>query len=349
MSAPSKFSLFKRSNGFYYVLFEDQGCQRWKSTRCRLKADALKALTKLEQLFKAQPKAASLEQFSKDFLDHAKVNYAKGTVDIATIALRHLKAVVGDIPLSALTHQHLDRFKTKRLTDGVSPVTINVELRALRTILNFALRWKLIDSNPFPGLRLMAVPDIPPLYLSKEGFHKLISVIDENWLKEVVVFAVLTGLRRGEILNLQWLEVDLNQRVIYVQSSGTFRTKKGKRRTVPLSDAAYHLLASKDPQTNGKFVFTKEGEKIVESWLSHRFKFFVRQAKLPEGLHFHSLRHTFASWLVQDGVSLYAVQKLLGHSSVTVTEIYSHLQPEQLHDTVNRIQVSLNPEYFGVN
>jgi site-specific recombinase XerD len=69
----------------------------------------------------------------------------------------------------------------------------------------------------------------------------------------------------------------------------------------------------------------------------------VKEAKLENHrLHLHSLRHTFASWLVQDGVSLYEVQKLLGHSSIAVTEIYSHLQPEQLHETVNRLKVSLN-------
>jgi site-specific recombinase XerD len=89
-------------------------------------------------------------------------------------------------------------------------------------------------------------------------------------------------------------------------------------------------------------VFARRGFQIGESFVSHRFKEYVRMAGLDERLHWHSLRHTFASWLVQDGVSLYAVQKLLGHSSVTVTEIYSHLQPEKLHDTVNRIQVSLN-------
>jgi integrase/recombinase XerD len=67
----------------------------------------------------------------------------------------------------------------------------------------------------------------------------------------------------------------------------------------------------------------------------------VRRSEVADkNLHFHSLRHTFASWLVQDGVSLYEVQKLLGHSSIAVTQVYSPLQPEQLHATVNRIRFS---------
>jgi site-specific recombinase XerD len=68
----------------------------------------------------------------------------------------------------------------------------------------------------------------------------------------------------------------------------------------------------------------------------------LRLAGPDERLHFHSLRHTFASWLVQDEVSLDEVQKLLGHSSIKVTDVYNHLQTEQLHSTVNRIEISLN-------
>jgi site-specific recombinase XerD len=145
-------------------------------------------------------------------------------------------------------------------------------------------------------------------------------------------------MRRGEIVNLRFQQVDLDRRLIHIQSSPTFRTKQGKQRTIPLNDVAVQMLESKANHILSEYVFTNRGSKIAESWLSHRFKHYVRLAKLENArLHFHSLRHTFASWLVQDGVSLYEVQKLLGHSSIDVTQIYSHLQPEQLHSTVNRI------------
>ena len=82
--------------------------------------------------------------------------------------------------------------------------------------------------------------------------------------------------------------------------------------------------------------------KLKEDFVSKTFKRHVRLSGLNPALHFHSLRHSFASWLVQDGVSIYAVKELLGHSDVKTTQVYSHLQPEQLHSTVNKIQVSLN-------
>ena len=334
-------SLFKRSNGIYYILFQHEGKRRWKSTNCTVKCEALRALMAFETLFESSSKPASLSKFTSEYLEHARVNHAKGTVEIARIALDHLRTVAGDLLLSSLTYQHLDRYKSKRLTE-VSPVSVNVELRALRSILNVALRWNLIETNPFSKMQLVRTPDNPPSYLSKDHFQALLAIVKESWMKEVVVFAVLTGMRRGEIVNLRWQDVDLSRRVIHIQSSPTFRTKQGKRRTIPLGEVASQLLLSKATKVISEYVFTKKGTKIVESWLTHRFKSYVRTAKLGEQLHFHSLRHTFASWLVQDGVSIYEVQKLLGHASISVTQMYSHLQPEQLHNTVNRIQVTLN-------
>lgn len=135
-------------------------------------------------------------------------------------------------------------------------------------------------------------------------------------------------MRRGELLNLRWQDVDLQRRLIHIQSTPTFRTKQGRKLVIPLNDTAFYML---------------NGKQIFDGRLTHAFKKAVRRAQLEkDGLHFHSLRHTFASWLVQHGASLYKVQKLLGHSSSKVTEIYSHLQPEQMHSTVNWITLPLN-------
>lgn len=340
----SNLSLFKRSNGLYYVLFVDGGRRRWKSTGCTVKADALKVLTNFKQLFKEKPKHLSLEQFEKEFLEYAKTAHARPTVDIFTIALRHLRAIAGDCLLSAITPQHIDLYKAKRLKDEVSLVTINVELRALRTMLNVALRWQRLETSPFAKLQQLGVPERKPTFLSRNGFQALLKSINEEWLRELVVFAVLTGMRRGEILNLRWQNIDLARKVIFIETDASFKTKAGKRRVVPMNEAVFALLGRKAMtekaigNADNEYVFTYKGKQINGSYLTHEFKEYAR--KIDERLHWHSLRHTFASWLVQDGVSLFEVQKLLGHSSTEVTQIYSHLQPEQLHSTVNRISLN---------
>jgi site-specific recombinase XerD len=244
--------------------------------------------------------------------------------------------------MSDVSAVHIDRYKTARL-QKVKPVSVNVELRMLKSAFGTALRWKTVDENPCKGVPLAHVPDQMPIFLTPNDFETLIHSIPEPWFRELVVFAVLTGLRRAEIVNLRWVDVDLDRGVIHIQSSPRFKTKQGRRRTVPLNSTALEMLKAKRNQQGGEHVFTLHGEGISPDWVSHLFKRYVRKAKLADQrLHFHSVRHSFASWLVQGGATLYEVQKLLGHSSPKVTEIYSHLQPEQMHATVNRIVVSMN-------
>lgn len=342
MPSSSKFYLYKRSNSIYYIGYFDQGHLRWKSTRTSRKTEALKELSTFQSLFESQPSAKRLSAFISEFLALAETNYAKSTREIYRIALGHLQTIAGDIPLSSVTAQHLDLYTGHRM-ESVKHVTINVEQRALRSAFNTAMRWKLIPSNPFSRQKLVSVPEQTPIFFTRQDFQKLLAVITDQWLKEIVVFATLTGLRRGELLNLRWQDVDLKRRVVQIQSNPTFKTKQGQKRVIPLNDTAFYLLQGKHGKDTSEYIFTLNGKKIFDDWLTHAFKQAVRDAKLQnERLHFHSLRHTFASWLVQDGASLYEVQKLLGHSSSKITEVYSHLEPEQLHGTVNRISIEMN-------
>lgn len=347
----NRFSLYKRSNQIYSIGYYQDGRRKWKSTGATVKADALKALTQFKELLQERTRSVSLQQFVSEFLTYGEANYSRKTLTIYRSILQRFVALTKNVSLMELTPQHVDNYKAKRLKDktkskhprDISPVSVNVELRALRAALNTARKWKLIDANLFEGVSLAEVPERDPLFFSPSDFERLLQCINENWLKEIVVFAVLTGMRRGELLNLRWQEVDLQRRIIQIRSTPTFKTKHGKKRVIPLNDTAFYLVQSKHGKDTSEYVFTLNGKQIFEGWLSHKFKKAVRRAKLEkDGLHFHSLRHTFASWLVQDGVSLYEVQKLLGHSSSSVTEVYSHLQPEQMHSTVNRIGIATN-------
>ena len=99
---------------------------------------------------------------------------------------------------------------------------------------------------------------------------------------------------------------------------------------------------NRQPNRKTEYVFEVEGRKLSGYWLPQTEK-YVRKLGLQENLNYHALRHTFASWLVQDGVSIYEVQKLLGHADVSTTQIYSHLQPETLHRTVERLDFVCTP------
>ena len=141
---------------------------------------------------------------------------------------------------------------------------------------------------------------------------------------------------------LAWQDIDFDRKVIVVRNSESFTTKNKKNRVVPMSEHLWRMLVTRRGAGHCDLLFHRDGRKLEKDYVSKTFKRCVLNTELDGKLHFHSLRHTFASWLVQDGVSLYEVQKLLGHSSSKVAEVYSHLQPEPMHSTVNRIDLNLN-------
>jgi len=237
-----------------------------------------------------------------------------------------------------MSMRHVDKFKTERMR-RLGPNSVNIELRTLRAAFNIAKRWDLIEQNPFSNVKLARVPEREPVFFSKDDLRKLLAAIKEDWLKAMVVLALYTGMRRAEITNLRWQDVDFERKTIRVESNATFKTKQGKRRIIPLADTALNLLQVRQLTKRNEYVFTLNGRKIYDNWVTHKFKFYLNEVNLNDRLHFHSLRHTFASWLVQDGVSLFEVQKLMGHSNISVTQVYSHLLPETLHSTVNKINL----------
>ena len=282
-----------------------------------------------------------LTEFIGEYLCFADANFTKGTVRICRATFRNFVSIIGDLPLTSYTPQHFDTFKTER-QKTIKPVTVNIELRTLRAFFNTAVRWKLLERTPF-DVQLVRVPEIQPTFLTKQDFQKLLSIIKEGWLKDVIIFAVSTGLRRGELVNLRWKNVDLQRKLLNIESNPTFRTKSGRRRVIPLNENACYLLQRKQSKYTSEYVFTLNGKILHDGWITHLFKRYVRDAKFSnQNIHFHSLRHSFASWLAQDGTSIYVIKDLLGHSDIKTTQIYSHLQPEHLHSEVNKISVSLN-------
>ncbi len=337
-------SLFKRSNGVWYILYTQDGRQRWKSTKTKLKANALKQLRRFQESrepAETKPQSHRLSEFADEFLAYARVNYARRSVEIFTRSLKDLSTITGDCQLTAIDTRHVDLYRTAQL-QRKSPVSVNIELRSLRTMFNFALRWKLLQNNPFARVQLIRVPEMPPVHFTREEFRAVMKVIDQEWLREIVMFTLLTGMRRGEVANLYWSDLDLERRLVHVHSTPTFRSKWGKQRLIPLNDWIVQEFSSKQRPEGDDYLFTSEGNKVDESYLTHKFTDYVRATGLKRKLHFHSLRHTFATWLVQDGVSIYEIQKLLGHSSIEMTQIYSHLAPGELHSTVNKITLPLN-------
>ncbi len=341
MKSPRNLTLFKRQTGVYYIVYDENGKRRWKSTGTKRKNEAIKVLTDFQKLTTPRPIHRTLVEFIEEHKKYAEAIYAKKTRQLYDGSLQQFHAIVGNRYLTSYTERDVDTFKITR-KEQVSITTVNIELRMLRAAFNTAAKWKYLEENPFKGVRFFQLPDKEPPYLSREEFQKLLKLISENWLRDVVITAAMTGMRRGEIINLRWEDVNLKTRTIVVQSSTRYRTKYGKRRLIPINDVVFQILQKRQEKVKSEYVFTLRGRQISGDWFSHRLKEYMNKLNSPKKLNVHSLRHTFASWLVQSGVSIYEVQKLLGHSDIKVTQVYSHLAPHELHNVVSKIN------FFGL-
>src|SRR3989454_11824367 len=157
-------------------------------------------------------------------------------------------------------------------------------------------------------------------------------------------FALNTGMRQGEILNLQWQDVDFVRGVLMVMTS-----KNGTRRTIPLNATVYELLAAKQATTGaarGPVFTTPRGNELQVRYLAREFCEARDLAGIPD-FRFHDMRHTFATRLVQRGVDLYKVQRLLGHKDASMTQRYAHHCPDSLRSGVDVLDITIPAQSEG--
>ena len=210
--------------------------------------------------------------------------------------------------------------------------TCNRYVSSLSSVLQCALElWGWIEENPCRGLRRLPENNQRTRYLTEEEQQRLLEVCkkDQN-LHDVVLLALLTGVRRGEICGLRWRDVDLKNRTVIFKL-----TKNREIRKVPLSEPAKKLLCcrlSKRFIGSVDWVFPAEkSEGPVD--VSHRFSRFAKKAGL-EDFRFHDLRHSAASAMARAGVPERQMQEVLGHKSVSMTKRYTHLRPSELKEAV---------------
>lgn len=136
-----------------------------------------------------------------------------------------------------------------------------------------------------------------------------------------------------EIIKLQWDQINFEKNIVILDNQNHI-TKGKKVRTIPLNTKALAMLNKRFKNSFDKIVFTLNGNPLKQVYLSQLFGSYVEKAKINPKLNFNSLRHTFASWLVQKGVSIYEVSKLLGHSDIKTTQVYAHLRNEDFKNAV---------------
>jgi integrase len=199
---------------------------------------------------------------------------------------------------------------------------------------NLAIRdWEWIDFNPVSRVSRDWINNQVERWLTFEEQEKILAV-SPSWLREIIIFAVNTGWRRSEILALQWDKVDLFRKTLTILE----QKNKGKD-TQPFNEQVLEVLKARyrvRSIASNLVFYDSEGKELDGS---HVLKVFKRMVKLAKVSHcrFHDLRHTFATRLVQAGVDLYKVKKLLRHKSPIMTQRYAHHYAESLRDGVDTL------------
>ena len=330
--------LSKRPSGIYYLYYKDSNGRRFCiSTKCKLKSEALRFLTnfKSEILERTSRKTIpiTLDKFQFEFLKHSEAIHTPKTTKTFVTTFKYMLKFFGDPIISELTERDIRRFVDYRIKTP-SIYQARKDLINISSSFTWAVNEGYIVVNPCANIKRLKTPQKLPLFFSNTEFEKLLEVIDNEEFKALVIVAVNTGLREMELLSLQWDQIFF-ERGILILDNQNYITKSKKIRTLPLNSKVLSaLLQLKQLDNSNEFVFQFEKITNRPKFVQNNFRSYIRLAKLNKKLNFHSLRHTFASWLVQKGVSIYEVSKLLGHADIKTTQIYAHLRSDDLRNAV---------------
>ena len=294
---------------------------------------------------------ASFKEFSVLYIEnYAKVKKRSWRKSDVSHLKAHLLPYFGNMVLSEIRQFQIEQYIARRLKDrlirnpkkAVQKSSINRELACMRKILNKAIDWGYLTLNPMSKVTLFSEKDnLKERILSREEEQRLLAA-SPLYLKPILIVALNTGMRRGEILNLKWDQVDLEAQRIRVEV-----TKSGRVRYVDINSVLLAMLRE-HKNNNGlyPYVFVNPKTRKPLTDVKKSFDKTCKQAGISQ-LRFHDMRHTFASRLVESGADLITVKDLLGHRSVKTTERYTHSCQEQKRKAVESLVQQTDPVTQG--
>lgn len=248
---------------------------------------------------------------------------------------KQIKEVFGNLLPQNLKKSHIKDYVRSLQELEYSSSTIKSRLSCLRGAIKIAIDKEIVSLDPFSGIiiKLSDKQNARHIYLSKGQEENLL--IEAGRYAPYFRFAILTGMRQGEQLSLKWEQVDWNRSLAHLP-----KTKNGRSRFVPLSEEAIKILEDQREKQNTKilcFPALRGGKWSTSNFRTKVWRPAFNRADLKKA-RWHDLRHTCASRMVEAGVDLYTVKKVLGHTSISMTERYAHLSPSHLLEAVEKIE-----------
>ena len=283
---------------------------------------ALRAIPKLSDFIEQQ------------YLPYVKT-YKRSWKDDVGLIKNHINPNFGALYMDELKKQDVIGFISKHLLTH-APGSVNRVVILLRYIYNLAIKWEMagISKNPTAGIPLLEENNQKERYLTAEEARKLVGALRSScnvMLQYIIPMLILTGARKMEVQCARWEDINWEQRIWRIPIS-----KSGKARHVPISDGALIILESIPRIAGCQWIFPnpkthKPYKSFYGSWHTARKSVGLSDVRI------HDLRHSFASFLVNSGRSLYEVQRILGHTQISTTQRYAHLSQDSLLTAANEI------------
>jgi len=322
--------LFRR--GAYYSDFRSNGkrIQRFLHTNKQI---AHIKLGELLKQFRSEKRGhgnydISFPAFKKKYLEYSRGQKRPETFIRDQAAINALEKF-DDPPINyvkQITPEILERWRGSR--KNLSPATINRDMAAVKAMLKKGIDWGYVEAGKWDwdSVKRLKAPKGRLVFYSKADFKRILDNCTGIW-KTIALLGGRAGLRRGEIYMLEWSDIEFDRNRIHIEQKEGWVPKDYERRTIPLFPELKTWLLT--ARRHSRWVIAdSSGERPALAVMSTYFGKIVRRLNLPGGLH--TLRHTFASHLAQDGVSLYTLAKWLGHENVETTQIYAKLSPDSM-------------------
>jgi integrase len=269
----------------------------------------------------AKTKRAPLfKDFAKEYLAWSK--QTKKSWDSDEYRLRHhLTPFFGEHSLNEITPWIIEKYRSMRGKNNANKSTINREVALLKAVFNKAILWGKARENPVKHVKLYRENNTIIRFLSRSEARSLLDACN-NLLKPIVLLALNTGMRKGEIFKLQWRDVDLKRGILKIRDS-----KDGTDAHISINENVKELLSELPRFDDNPHVFPGMKSAAPLNNVRHSWQTALKKAGI-KNFRFHDMRHTFASWMIMEGVDLYTVKDLMRHKSIEMTMRYAHLAPE---------------------
>ena len=363
-------SVFQRKDGRWVAQFYlETGKKKclYRKTEKEAQVALRKALHEKEQGTLATGPQQTLKVYLEQWLEQVhRPTLRLSTYDsYRTIIHKHLIPCLGHIQLQRLTPQHVQAFYADKLKGGLSLNRVRKVHSVLRVALANAVKWNLVARNVCDVVTRPALQRYEATPLTQEQAKCLLQAVRNHKLEALLTVALVTGMRRGELLGLHWQDIDMKMGSIQIRRSVSRVAKLGLQESEPKTAKsrrriilpAFALEVLQRHYTRQQEVRTKAGTQWIErdivfcnrygdyrepANLQRDFKRLLTEAELPN-IRFHDLRHSAATLLLGMGVNPKIVQELLGHSTISMTmDIYSHVLPSMQQEVVKKFD-----ELFG--